>query len=348
MNVLIAEFLQGRPYRFRSWRHLILVASIVGLGLLALSFPDPSISAVLFAGASMVSVVPVILVGALVAAAASASGAATLVSRAFEGRQVRMIVVASLVGALLPICGITVLPLVAGLLAARVPLAPIMAFWLSSPITSPSMLLITAGTLGWPFAVAKTLAAVGAGLLAGTVTLLLARWSWVQHPARSSGGMARLQDTVSSCQSSGGFAWKFWRVTGRRKIFSATLIDTGRLMILWLTIAFVAEYFLRQFVPADVLRDTVGRDGAWAVPIAALVGAPLYLDGYAALPLVRGLIETSMRADAALALLVAGGITSAWAVIPVYGLVRRSVFALYLGLAFLSAITAGWAFGAFL
>ena len=74
----------------------------------------------------------------------------------------------------------------------------------------------------------------------------------------------------------------------------------------------------------------VGTDSAWAVPIASVVGAPIYLDGYASLPLVRGLMDAGMSNAAAMAFLIAGGITSAWAAIPVYALVRLPVFALYL------------------
>lgn len=38
----------------------------------------------------------------------------------------------------------------------------------------------------------------------------------------------------------------------------------------------------------------LGADNQWAVPLAALVGMPIYLDGYAALPFVRGLIDSGM------------------------------------------------------
>lgn len=84
-----------------------------------------------------------------------------------------------------------------------------------------------------------------------------------------------------------------------------------------------------------------------AIPMAALLGAPIYLDGYAALPLIRGLIEGGMGGGAAMTLLVAGGIISAWAAIPVFALVRLPVFGLYILLAVLSAMVAGWGFAAF-
>ena len=71
----------------------------------------------------------------------------------------RAVVTASLIGAVTPVCGLGMLPLIATLLRRGLPLAPIMAFWISSPVTDPSMLVITASIISVPFAVAKTVSA---------------------------------------------------------------------------------------------------------------------------------------------------------------------------------------------
>ena len=57
--------------------------------------------------------------------------------------------------------------------AMGVPLAPVMAFWLASPLMDPSMFALTTGTLGFDFAIAKTAAAVLIGLLGGFGTMVL-------------------------------------------------------------------------------------------------------------------------------------------------------------------------------
>ena len=71
----------------------------------------------------------------------------------------------------------------------------------------------------------------------------------------------------------------------------------------------------------------------------------LFRSGYASLPLIRGLIETGMRVDAAMALLVSGGIISVWAALPVFALVRLPVFGLYVALAITCAMLSGWGYG---
>ena len=116
----------------------------------------------------------------------------------------------------------------------------------------------------------------------------------------------------------------------------------ARLVVLFLSAAFVAEYFLKLYLPEGALADLVGQDNPLAVPIAAIVGAPLYIDGYAALPLVRGLINRGMAEGAAMAFLIAGGITSAWTALPVFALVRLPVFLAYILMAVLGSMLAGW------
>jgi hypothetical protein len=96
------------------------------------------------------------------------------VPEVFRGREIRMIILAALVGGLAPFCSCEVIPFIAGLLALGTPLAPIMAFWLSSPLIDPPTLLITAGALGWKFAVSKALFAVGIGMFGGFAVKLIA------------------------------------------------------------------------------------------------------------------------------------------------------------------------------
>jgi uncharacterized membrane protein YraQ (UPF0718 family) len=78
--------------------------------------------------------------------------------------------------------------------------------------------------------------------------------------------------------------------------------------------------------------------------LATVVGVPAYLNGYAALPLVGGLITQGMAPGAGLAFLVAGGVTSLPAAIAVWALVKPKVFALYIALSLSGAFLSGLIF----
>ena len=223
-----------------------------------------------------------------------------------------------------------------------------MAFWLSSPITDPGMLAITGVTLGWPFAAAKTVAAFAIGLFGGFATLSLTRSGRMAAPVRNSGYIARIAVNSCGCGVTHSLNLRFWDERERVAQFWQSARDSGRLMLVWLSAAFVAEYFMKLYLPDELVASIVGDDRPWAVPLAAIAGAPIYLDGYAALPLIRGLMDAGMRPDAALAFLVTGGITSAWAAIPVFALVRLPVFAFYILLAVAGSVLAGWLSGFYL
>ena len=100
------------------------------------------------------------------------------------------------------------------------------------------------------------------------------------------------------------------------------------------------------WLPAGLVLESVGG-GAWqAIPLAALVGVPAYLNGFAAIPLIGELLNQGMMPGAALTFLVAGGVTSLPAAMAVFALVRRPVFLWYLAFALAGAVLVGTAYQA--
>ena len=101
-----------------------------------------------------------------------------------------------------------------------------------------------------------------------------------------------------------------------------------------------------RYVPAELIADLLGGPGAWPVLLGALVGAPAYLNGYAAVPLVDALLAQGMAEGAAMSFVIAGGVSSIPAALAVWALVKPRVFAAYLGIALLGAVLAGFTWGA--
>ena len=93
----------------------------------------------------------------------------------------------------------------------------------------------------------------------------------------------------SSRSASDEVSWRFWREPKRVAVFKDTCWSMTRLVTFLLGVAFLAEYFVKLYLSEDALAGLVGRDNPLSVPVAALLAAPLYLDRYAALPLVRAL-----------------------------------------------------------
>jgi len=332
-----------------TWPQQALKLDRVGLAIAAILFgllllnPSQATNSVEFTLAALWHVLPFLLLSIGIAAYAKASGADNLIARAFHGRTLPMIVFAAAMGALSPFCSCGVIPLIAALLTMGVPLAPVMAFWLASPLMDPSMFVLTAGTLGTDFALAKTAAALGIGLFGGFGIWLIQRSGGLAEPLREgigNGGCGGAKIRVPK-----PVVWRFWIDQPRQATFLSSARDNLLFLGKWLTLAFVLESLMLAYVPADWVVQAVGGSGWLPVLSATMIGIPAYLNGYAALPLIGGLIEQGMAPGAGMAFLLAGGVSSIPAAIAVYALARLPVFFAYLGFAFIGAITAGLLYG---
>ncbi len=328
-----------------SWLRFAAIAGLAGLLISLMVVPGLVRVTAEFVLWGLIDVAPLVIPGIILAAWVSASGAGDRIAEVFNGRVLHTVVIASLIGAITPVCGVTVLPLMAGLLASGVPLAPVMAFWLSSPITDPAMLATTAATLGFGFAIGKTVAAFGLGIFGGFSTAALTGGSWTYQPLRSNRIVGELGQQI--CGGSGNFDAAIWRSAGRRTRFWQEAKATARLILICLVPAFAAEYWLNEALHPEALSAYVGSDAWWAVPLAVFVGAPAYLDGYAALPLTRGLMDHGMSQGAAMAFLVSGGVVSIWGAMAIFPVLKLKPFLLYLGLAVVGSMASGWIFEMF-
>jgi len=201
-----------------------------------------------------------------------ATGAETLLARAFEGREIRMIAMAALLGGLSPFCSCEVIPFIAALLAVGAPLSAVMAFWLASPLMDPAMFLITAGTLGTGFAVGKTVAAISIGLLGGAFVYLLRASPLLADPLK-----AQPAKTCCGCGPApfkGKPEWRFWTDAARRRTFGTTVVENALFLGKWLLIAYMIEALMLEYVPAEAIAGVLGGDGLRPIFLGALVGAP--------------------------------------------------------------------------
>lgn len=319
----------------------VLLVLLLAFSTLAV-FDGPQAGASLgFTFDSMLHIAPFFLLAIAVTGYTKASGADSLIARAFDGNQPTAITAGSLAGALSPFCSCGVIPLIAAMLRSGVPLAPVMAFCIASPIMDPEMFILTAAGINLNFAIAKTIAAIGMGLMAGLTVLGLQRFGWLRHVLKSSPVCSSCQPALPSGKNK-QVRWRFWQHADRRTVFSREIRQSGLFLGKWMTLAFFIESLMVAYIPAEWIGELVGSDSIFAVPLAALIGIPAYLNGYAAIPLVSGLVEIGMSPGAAMAFVTAGAVSSIPAALAVYALVKKPVFLLYLAVGLAGSILAGY------
>ena len=161
----------------------------------------------------------------------------------------------------------------------------------------------------------------------------------LQNPLRSdmSGG-------CSGCGPSpfqGAPAWKFWGEASRRDVFRDAVIDNALFLGKWLLLAYMIEALMLTYIPAELIATVLGGDGLQPIALGALIGMPAYLNGYSAVPLVQALLTQGMVQGAAMAFVLAGGVSCIPAAVAVWALVKPRVFAAYLGIALAGSFIAG-------
>ena len=260
---------------------------------------------------------------------------------------------ASVVGAVglsvtTPLCSCGTMALVLAMLATSMPWAPIVAFMVASPLSSPGQLLYTAGLFGWTFAAFHFAAAIVLGFVGAGAAALLESAGWLANQTRlgrpglapiaggSDAGLAVVEAPAVS-----GFTRRLPQY-GR-----AVLVESRRLAPLFFAFAFIG-YLINNLVPAAWVTALFGSGQAWGVVLAATFGLPLYVNSDASLPLVRSFLDSGASPGAAMAFLLTGAGTSVGAVVGALTIARWRVLAVVVATLWIGAVITGYAFDALL
>jgi uncharacterized membrane protein YraQ (UPF0718 family) len=306
---------------------------------------------------------PYLLASVLAAAAVTTYVGTDRLSGWLRRRRWTAITGAVLLATFTPFCSCGTTAVVLGMIAAEAPWAPIVAFMVSSPLTSPSELLLSAGLFGWPFALLYFLGATGLGFAAGGVTGWIEDRGLLVGQARmrtSTGGGVDTRAAIgnaSQCGDCGGPS----ESSGPRPAATRTLVRTevaveklrlralaiqtwqlGRRIAVYFLAYSAVGYLLIEAMPKGALVDLLGGNALWGVPLAAVLGVPVYITSEASLPMVAALMHGGLGAGAAMAFLVSGAGTSIGAISGALFIARRRVVGLVVGLLLAGAVILGW------
>lgn len=230
-----------------------------------------------------------------------------------------------------PLCSCGTTAVVLGMMASVMPWAPIVAFMVASPLTSPQELVYSAGLFGWPFATAFFAASIILGLLGGVAAALAESRGWLQNQARMAGQPLPVLSPSPKADKP--------KVTFRQ--FAREFLNTGRqLVVMFFGFASIG-YLLNGLIPSEWIVSLFGSGQAYSVPLAATFGLPFYINTESSLPLVRAFVDAGMSPGSALAFLITGAGTSIGAFTGMLTIARWRVIAIVIGTLWAGAILVG-------
>jgi uncharacterized membrane protein YraQ (UPF0718 family) len=302
--------------------------------------------------ATFARVWPFLLISVVAAVFVSVYVGTERVSKLLNRRAAIATVGAVLLATLTPFCSCGTTAVLLGMLATATPWAPLVAFMVASPLTSPSELVFSAGLFGWPFAMIFFIGSIVLGLVAGAAGGLLDNAGWLKNQTRMqpqdsdcSTGTCQVAAAVPVSIGPGTASvaenrtfrqrWKIDELVGE-------LWTTGRKLVLFFIGFTAVGYLAIEAIPTSWLTNYLGGDSLLAVPLAAVLGIPAYINTEASLPLVSTLMDGGMGPGPAMAFLVTGAGTSIGAISGLFVVARARVVGLVVGLLFIGALILGW------
>ncbi|MBR9971504.1 permease [Magnetospirillum sulfuroxidans] len=237
-------------------------------------------------------------------------------------------------GAVTPFCSCSSVPLFIGFLEAGIPLGVTMAFLITSPMINEIAVFLLLSTLGVKFTLVYVATGLTVGLVGGLVIDRLKLEHWVEdYVWKIRMGEAALPDRPHGFIARVGFG-----VDQVKEIF-------GRLW-LYVLAGIAIGAALHGFVPAEVLLRYAGPDNPLAVPLAVLIGIPLYSNATGTIPVVEALLAKGVPVGTALALMMSIAALSLPEIIMLKKVLKVPLLAIFTAVLAGSFIAVGYLFNA--
>ncbi|WP_454268118.1 permease [Roseovarius sp. MBR-51] len=238
---------------------------------------------------------------------------------------------AALLGTITPFCSCSSIPLFIGFTAAGLPLAITFSFLISSPLVDLASVILLASIFNWPIA----LAYVGVGLVVAIVggTLI---------------GRAGMEDQVADfvrtvpVQDMDHVMTRVDRLRFARDQVSEIVQRVWPYILVGVGIGAA----IHNWIPEHVITALLGQGNWWSVPLATLVGVPMYADIFGTLPIAEALVGKGVGLGTVLAFMMAVTALSLPSIIMLKRVVKMPLLILFLTVVVSGILGIGFVFNA--
>ena len=239
-------------------------------------------------------------------------------------------VIAALLGTVTPFCSCSSIPIFIGFTRAGLPLGMTFAFLISSPMVDVASMLMLMSFFGSEFAiiyvVVGLLLAIGGGLLLNAIGMekYIRRYD---NPIRE----FYSESEYFNQRQRIGYACNDTRIIVKN-VFPYVLAGVA------------IGAFLHNWVPQAWILAVLGKQNVFSVPLAALIGIPIYADIFGAIPIAEALYLASVPAGTILALMMAITTLSLPSLIMLSKVLKRRLLFTFIGIVAAGIILIGYLF----
>jgi uncharacterized membrane protein YraQ (UPF0718 family) len=185
---------------------------------------------------------------------------------------------AALLGVVTPFCSCSAVPLFLGFVEVGIPLGVTFSFLVSAPMVNEVALVLLFGLFGWKVAVLYLATGLAIAMAAGFVLgrLRLERWvePWVYESMRQ------------------GATWDAERLgfAGRLGKGAEAVRDVVGKVWPYVLAGIAVGAFIHGYVPEGLMAGIMGKQAWWSVPLAVVLGVPMYSNAAGIIPVVQALL----------------------------------------------------------
>lgn len=201
-------------------------------------------------------------------------------------------ILASLLGIITPFCSCSAIPLFLGFVEAGVPLGVTFSFLISAPMINEVALVLLVGLFGWKVAVIYVVTGLTIAILSGWI---IGKFKMEKYVA----------DWVYKVKSNSDYEIEE-KITFKERIqkgHESVKEIVGKIWI-YIIIGIAVGAGAHGYVPEDFLGSLLGKGNWYGVPVAILMGIPMYSNAAGIIPIVSVLIEKGVSLGTALAFMM--------------------------------------------
>ncbi len=272
---------------------------------------------------------PFLLLGMLIAGMINQWIPRTWVEKTLGGKS--SIVNAALIGAPLPLCSCSVIPVAMGIRRSGASKASTASFLVATPETGVDSIGITYALMGPIMAMARPIAAITSAIVAGLLVL------WFGKPGKATEQEPQAKTTTNCCHKA-----KVAPSSISEKIQAAFVFGYGQLLrdfMLWFLIGIFFAALVTTIVPVGFLNQYA--QGILAMLVVVLISIPMYVCATASTPIAVGLLLSGITPGAALVFMLTGPATNIATLMVIKNELGKRELGLYLVAIVSSALISG-------
>ncbi len=239
----------------------------------------------------------------------------------------------ALLGTVTPFCSCSSIPLFIGFTSSGLPLAVTFSFLISSPLVDLASMILLASIFNWSIALAYVVVGIVLAVVGGTLIGKARMEQYVEAFVTQQKVLELPQDQLT---------------LGDRLSYAREQVgEIIRKVWLYILIGVGIGAAIHNWIPQDLIIALLGSDNWWSVPLATLVGAPMYADIFGTLPIAESLVAKGVGLGTVLAFMMAVTALSLPSLIMLQKVVKAPLLILFLAIVVSGIMLIGYLFNTF-